>query len=73
MQHIQNLHSNNPSKGARQKLLSGFFSVRGIPPTPLTENHFAKNPSAEMGGTPPPLTGSLLSFSGNFYPLKDYK
>ena len=54
IQHIQNLHSNNPSKGARQKLLSGFFSVRGIPPTPLTENHFAKKPLAERGGTPPP-------------------
>ena len=59
MQHIQNLHSNNPSKGARQKLLSVFFPLRGYPPPPnrLSENHFAKKP----------LTESLLSFSGNFF------
>ena len=36
----------NLSKGTFQKLLSVFFL--------LTENHFAKNPLAEMGGTPPP-------------------
>ena len=45
--------------GGRQKLLGGFFSVKGVggggtPPTPLTENHFAKKPLAEMGGTAPP-------------------
>ena len=33
MQHIQNLHSNNPSKRARQKLLSGFFLRSWYPPT----------------------------------------
>ena len=37
---------------------------------PLMENHFAKNPLAEMGGTPPPLTESLLSFSGFFPPVR---
>ena len=37
------------------------FSVKGVPsapPTPLTENHFAKKPLAERGGTPP-LNGKL--------------
>ena len=38
--------------------------------TPLTENHFAKKPLAERGGTPPPLTESPLSFSGNFFPKR---
>ena len=42
-------------KGGLQKLLSGFFPLRGYPqhppPTPLTENHFAKKPLAERGGT----------------------
>ena len=48
--------SDKTSKGGFQKLLSGFFPLRGYPPppTPLTENNFAKNPLAEMGGTPPP-------------------
>ena len=27
-----------------------------VPPTPLTDNHFAKKPLADRGGTPPPLT-----------------
>ena len=73
MQHIQNLHSNNPSKGARQKLLSVFFPLRGYPPlpTPLMENHFSKKPLAEKGGIPrPPLTESPLSFSGKFFPKR---
>ena len=31
------------------------FSVKGVPPpTPLTENHFAKKTLVERGGTPPP-------------------
>ena len=48
---------------AVKNFLADFFG------TPLTENHFAKNPLAEMGGTPPsPLTESLLSFSGNCFP-----
>ena len=40
-------------KGTLQKLLCGFFSVRGVPspPTPLTENHFAKKNLTELGGT----------------------
>ena len=47
------------SKGRCQKLLSGFFPLRGYPPpppppTPLTENHFAKKPLAERGVHPPP-------------------
>ena len=31
------------------------LSVKGVPPphTPLTENHFAKKPLEERGGTPP--------------------
>ena len=37
--------------------LADFFRYGGIPPppTPLTENHFAKNPLAERGGYPPPF------------------
>ena len=32
-----------------------FFSgIGGYPPSPLTENHPAQKPLAEMGGTPPP-------------------
>ena len=39
-------------KGGRKMLLSGFFPLMGyIPRTPLAENHFAKRPLAEMGGT----------------------
>ena len=37
---------------------SGIFlsGIEGYPPPPLTENHPAQNPLAEMGGTPaPPL------------------
>ena len=34
--------------------LADFFRKGGTPPTPLTENHFAKKPLAESGGTPPP-------------------
>ena len=47
--------------GGRQNLLSGFCPLRGFPPpsTPLTENHFAKKPLAEMGGNPPPPNGKL--------------
>ena len=34
-------------------LLSGIFlsGIRGYPPPPLTENHPAQKPLAEMGGT----------------------
>ena len=44
------------SKGACQKLLSGFFPLMGYPPppTPLAENHFSRKPLAEIGGTPAP-------------------
>ena len=50
-------------KATFQKLLSEFFPLRGYPPpprppTPLTENHVAKKPLAERGGTTPaPLNG----------------
>ena len=48
-------------KGTCQKHFSGFCPLRGYPPpTPLTENHFAKIPFAERGGTPPPLNGQSL-------------
>ena len=51
-----------PPKGRFQKLLSGFFPLRRYPtpPTPLTENHFAKKPLAERGGPPPLLTEKIL-------------
>ena len=40
-------------------LSSGIFlsGIGGYPPPPLTENHPAQKPLAEMGGTPPPLNG----------------
>ena len=41
-------------QGVRQKLLSGFFLLKGYPPpspAPLAENHFAKKPLAAMGRT----------------------
>ena len=42
-------------KGTRQKRFSGFWLLKGYPPpTPLTDNHFAKKPLAERGGNPPP-------------------
>ena len=42
--------------GRFQKRFSGFCPLRGYPPspTPLTENHFAKKPLADRGGTSPP-------------------
>ena len=48
-------------------LLSGIFlsGIGGYPPPPLTENHPAQKPLAEMGGgSPPPLIGKnpLSSF-----------
>ena len=60
------------SKGTCQKLL--FFPLRGYPPpTPLTENHFAKNPLAEMGGTPTPLNGKSAKLFRNFFFLRGLK
>ena len=49
-------------KGLREavKNVLADFSVKGVPPTPphpptpLTDNHFAKKPLAERGGSPPP-------------------
>ena len=46
-------------------IFSGFFSLAewgGIPPSPplpITENHCAQKPCAELGGTPPPLTEKI--------------
>ena len=42
-------------KGTFQKRFSGFFPLRGTPPTPLTENQCEKKgffSLAELGGTP---------------------
>ena len=62
------------AKGRFQKRFSGFCPLRGYPPrTPLTENHFAKKPLAERGGTTPPLTESPLGFSGKFFPKRAKK
>ena len=47
-------------------LFSGIFlsGIGGYPPPPLTENHSAQKPLAEMGGNSPPLKGKkpLSSF-----------
>ena len=42
-------------------LFSGIFlsGMGGYPPPPLTENHPAQKPLAEMGGTPPPLNEKI--------------
>ena len=78
----------NFHKGSRQKLLSGFFPLRGYPSPPyryhlsgkyfcskkhskiggypappLTENHPAQKPLAEMGVPPPPYPPNGQSFS----------
>ena len=46
---------NDKFRDAVKNVLADFFRQGGPPPpTPLTKNHFAKNPLAEMGGTPPP-------------------
>ena len=59
-----------PDKGTFQKLLSGFCPLGGYPPpappTPLTENHFAKKPIAERGG-PPPLNGKSAKLFWEFF------
>ena len=52
-------------KGTFQKLLSGFSLFPCSPPTPLTENHFAKKPLAEKGGSPPTLRKSAENFRKN--------
>ena len=50
----------NYFKGSFQKRFNGFCPLRGYPPlTPLTENHFAKKPLVERGGTPPPLMDKI--------------
>ena len=41
--------------GPNKPVFSGIFlsGFGGYPPTPLTENHHAQKPLAEMGGIPP--------------------
>ena len=50
-------------KGGLQTLLNGFCPLRGYPtpPTPITDNHFAKKPLVERGVTPP-LNGKSQIF-----------
>ena len=51
-------------KGGSQELLSGFFLLRGYPPTPVRKKFLPKNPSKEeMVGTPlpPPLTEQKIA------------
>ena len=50
------------TKGGRQKLLSGFFTLRGSPPapTPLNGKSLCQKTLSGKGGTsPPPLHGKL--------------
>ena len=59
------------TKGTFQKHFSGFFPLREYPPPyPLNEqSFFQKKPLGERGvPPPPPLTESLLSFSGKKIP-----
>ena len=53
-------------KATRQKLLSGFFPLWGYP-HPSAENHFAKKPLAERGGTPSPLNGKSAKLFREFF------
>ena len=47
-------------KGGRQKLLSGFFSVKGVPPPyPLNGKSFCQKTLSGKGGTPSPLYRKL--------------
>ena len=43
-----------PVREPFKNYLADFFRYGGTPPYPLIENHFAKKPLAERGGTPPP-------------------
>ena len=49
--------------GPKYLVFSGIFlsGIGGYPP--LTENHSAQKPLAEMGGIPPPLAASLIQNS----------
>ena len=48
------------NKGGRQKLLSGFFPLRGYPhPPPLNGKSFCQKTLSRMRGYPPPLNGKL--------------
>ena len=73
---MANLDTDNATyKGACHLRFSGFCPLRGYPspPNPLTENQCEKRrffSLAELGGTPPPLTESPLSFSGKFFPKR---
>ena len=50
--------------------LADFFlsGIGGYAPPPLTENHPAQKPLAEMGGTPPPLTEKIRSVVFDGFP-----
>ena len=56
-------------RGAFKNYLA-ILSVKGVPPhpptppTPLTDNHFAKKPLADRGGTPPPPNGQFSKKMG---------
>ena len=51
-------------------LFRGIFlsGIGGYPPLPLTENHPAQKPLAEMGGTPPPLTEEIRKVIFDSFP-----
>ena len=56
---------NQPSKGGRQKLLSGFFPLRGgVPPLPLT--FFEHNDFPLRGGVPPKSVKEQIRKNGYF-------
>ena len=50
-------------------LFSGIFlsGIGGYPPPPLTENHPAQKPLAEMGGTPPQWA-KIANFGSSRHP-----
>ena len=64
------------NKGSFQKLLSGFFPLRGYPPSPpypLNGKSFCQKTLSGKGGTPPPLNGkSPKKISKNSSFLADF-
>ena len=51
------------SKGTRQKLLSGFFPLKGYTPPPLNGKSFCQKTLSGKGGYTPPLTENHRKFS----------